>query len=423
MSASASPTLASWVVLGVAGALAGVVLGEPALAALGAPFALAAVAGIALARDPRIRVRASVRPERMLEGDEALVTYDVHADGGSEWLELRPLLAPGLVAQEGAAARVLRIAPGDHRLVDLPVRAERWGGLVVGGARVRGAGVLGAVWFTGTATGDAAVRVLPGIERLRTLVTPARTQAAVGPRRSSARGDGLELAEVRPWVPGDHARRLHWRATARRGEPHVAERHPERAADVLIFLDTFADLPSPPAREGALTLAVRAAAGLAEAHLRVRDRVGVVAFGGVLNWLAPGSGVAHALRIADALARSEVFMSYVAHDVAMVPPAILPSRALVLAITPLLDERGARALLDLCARGHDVTVIEIDAPALLGRGRDPVTRLWMLRRAAMRARLAELGATTAIWDGDRPLEAVLGEVTAFRRASRLAAHG
>ena len=209
---------------------------------------------------------------------------------------------------------------------------------------MRATGPVGAVWFTGTAQGEAPVRVLPGIERLRTLISPARTQAAVGPRRSGARGDGLELAEVRPWVPGDHARRLHWRATARRGEPFVAERHPERAADVLIFVDTFADLPSPPAREGALTLAVRAASGLAEAHLRVRDRVGVVAFGGVLHWLAPGAGVTHALRIADALASSEVFMSYVAHDVAMVPPAILPSRALVIAITPLLDERGARAL-------------------------------------------------------------------------------
>jgi uncharacterized protein (DUF58 family) len=423
MSASASPTLASWVVLGVAGALAAVVLGEPAVAALGAPFAVAAAAGIALARDPRVRVRASVASERMLEGDGAVVTYDVRADGGAEWLELRPVLPPGLVAEPGAAARVLRIAPGDHRVVDLPVRAERWGGVLAGGARVRATGVGGAVWFTGAARADAAVRVLPGIERLRTLVAPARTQAAVGPRRSGARGEGLELAEVRPWAPGDHARRLHWRATARRGEPYVAERHPERAADVLIFLDTLADLPSPPARESALTLAVRAAAGLADAHLSVRDRVGLVTFGGVLDWLAPAAGVVHAVRIADALAGTEIVMTYFSHDVAMVPPAILPSRALVLAITPLLDERGARALVDLCARGHDVTVIEIDAPTLLGSGRDPVTRLWMLRRAAMRARLAELGATTAIWDGARPLEAVLEEVTAFRRASRLAAHG
>lgn len=421
MSARASPTLASWVVLGAAAALAAVVLGEPALGALGAPFAVAAAAGIAMARDPRVRVRASVVPERLLEGDEAVVTYDVRADGGAEWLELRVVLPPGLEAEPGAAAHVLRIVPGDHRLVDVPVRATRWGGHLVGGARVRTTGALGAVWFTGAAPAQTPIRVLPGIERLRTLVAPARTQPAVGPRRSRARGDGLELADVRPWVPGDHARRMHWRATARRGEPFVAERHPERAADVLIFVDTLADIEGD--REGALTLAIRAAAGLAEAHLRARDRVGVITFGGVLHWLAPGSGVTHALRIADALASSEVFMSYVAHDVTMVPPAILPSRALVLAITPLLDERGARGLLDLCARGHDVAVIEIDAPALLGGERDAVTRLWTLRRAAMRARLAELGATTVTWEGSRPLEFVLEEVTASRRASRLAAHG
>jgi uncharacterized protein (DUF58 family) len=165
-------------------------------------------------------------------------------------------------------------------------------------------------------------------------VSPARTQAAVGPRRSGARGEGLELAEVRPWVPGDHARRLHWRATARRGEPFVAERHPERAADVLIFVDTFADLPSHPPGRARSRWPCEPASGLAEAHLRARDRVGVVTFGGVLNWLAPGAGIGHALRITDALASSEVFMSYVAHDVAMVPPAILPARALVIAITP-----------------------------------------------------------------------------------------
>ncbi|HEX5897850.1 MAG TPA: hypothetical protein VFY32_00535, partial [Solirubrobacteraceae bacterium] len=212
MSAHASPTLASWVVLGAAAALAAVVLGEPALGALGAPFAVAAAAGIAMARDPRVRVRASVVPERLLEGDEAVVTYDVRADGGAEWLELRVALPAGLEAEPGAAAHVLRIVPGDHRLVDVPVRATRWGGHLVGGARVRATGALGAVWFTGAAPAQTPIRVLPGIERLRTLVAPARTQPAVGPRRSRARGDGLELADVRPWVPGDHARRMHWRA-------------------------------------------------------------------------------------------------------------------------------------------------------------------------------------------------------------------
>jgi uncharacterized protein (DUF58 family) len=234
---------------------------------------------------------------------------------------------------------------------------------------MRATDALGVVWFSGAAEPGAPVRVLPGVERLRALVPPAHTQAAVGSRRSPVRGEGLELADVRPYVPGDQAKRLHWRATARRGAPYVADRHPERSADVVVFVDTFADLPT--ARESTLTLAVRAAAGLAEAHLRARDRVGVVAFGGVLEWLTPAAGVRHALRIADALARSEIVMTYVARDVTVVPPAILPARALVFAITPLLDERGVRALLDLSARGHDLAVLEIDAPALLGVGAIP----------------------------------------------------
>jgi uncharacterized protein (DUF58 family) len=421
MSASASPTLVSAVVLGAAAALAAVALGDPAIAALGAPFAVAAAAALALARDPRVRVTASAAPERLLEREEVVVTYDVWSQTGADWLELRPTLPPGLEPEAPTATRVLRLAAGERRTIAVPVRATRWGGLMAGVARVRATGLAGGVWYSGAAQAAAPVRVLPAIERLRRLVAPLRTQTAVGPRRPSARGEGLELADVRPWVPGDRPRRLHWRATARRASPYVAERHPERSADVLLFLDTFADFPG--ARERALTYAVRAATALADAHLRARDRVGMVSFGGTLDWLAPGSGVTHALRIADALATSEVVATYAAGDVALVPPAILPPRALVLAITPLLDERGTRALLDVCARGHDLAVLEIDVPALRGGSRDAAMRLWALRRAAMRARLSDLGATTVAWDGERPLEAVVEEVIAFRRASRLAARG
>jgi hypothetical protein len=41
-----------------------------------------------------VRVRASVTRERLLEDDRAVVTYDLRAEGGAEWLELRPLLRP-----------------------------------------------------------------------------------------------------------------------------------------------------------------------------------------------------------------------------------------------------------------------------------------------------------------------------------------
>ena len=244
MSASASPTLASWVVLGVAGALAAVVLGEPALAALGAPFAVAAVAASPWPATRASRVRASVAPERLLEGDRAVVTYDAARRRRRRVARAAPAAAAGAAWPSRAAqARVLRMAPGDHRLVDLPVRADALGRPARGRrARARHRGV-GAVWFTGAAPAEAPSASCRASSACARSCRRRARRPRVGPRRSGARGEGLELAEVRPWVPGDHARRLHWRATARRGEPFVAERHPERAADVLIFVDTFADIP------------------------------------------------------------------------------------------------------------------------------------------------------------------------------------
>jgi hypothetical protein len=58
---------------------------------------------------------------------------------------------------------------------------------------------------------------------------------------------------------------------------------------------------------------------------------------------------------------------------------------------------------------------------LLGASDDLALRLWALRRAVISARLVDLGAVVASWDGTGPLETVVGEVIASRRASRLPA--
>ena len=54
-----------------------------------------------------------------------------------------------------------------------------------------------------------------------------------GDYRSSQYGDGVELAQVRPYVPGDDVRRMEWNVTARTGEPHVrVQPRRARARDV-----------------------------------------------------------------------------------------------------------------------------------------------------------------------------------------------
>ena len=59
-----------------------------------------------------------------------------------------------------------------------------------------------------------------------------------GDYRSTQYGDGVELAQVRPYVPGDDVRRIEWNVTARMGEPHVRVTIAERVLVTWLLLDT-----------------------------------------------------------------------------------------------------------------------------------------------------------------------------------------
>ena len=63
-----------------------------------------------------------------------------------------------------------------------------------------------------------------------------------GGHRSAQRGRGLEFEEVRPYVPGDDARTIDWRVTARRGKPHTKLFREERERPVWIVADLHSGL-------------------------------------------------------------------------------------------------------------------------------------------------------------------------------------
>jgi uncharacterized protein (DUF58 family) len=423
MRAVASPRLASFALITAGGALAALVLGRPAVAALVVPFGLAVAVGLAGTRDPGLRVAATVPGERVLEGDTVVLDVRVGAQARVAWLELLPTLPHGLEAADPPLPLTIALdGGGADRRIAVSVVARAWGAYHVGDVIARARGPLGVVVREGVYAGEQDVRVLPSRERLRRLVGPSRAQAAAGSRVAPHRGEGIEFADLRPFAPGDRVRRVNWRATARRGAPVVSDRHPERNADVVLFLDTFAEARR--LHEGTLVRAVRAADTLAAAHLKLRDRVGLVAFGGVSHWLLPSAGTAQLERIADALLRSEIVFSYVLRNVKVLPPRSLPPHALVIAITPLLDERTATALADLRHRGHDLVVVEVSPAPFLPAPRTETDvlgrRLWELQRGALRGRFAALGVPVVVWDGEAPLAAAVEEVMAWRRLARRA---
>jgi uncharacterized protein (DUF58 family) len=418
---SASSKLGAFVGLSGLALLAALATGRPELVVIAAPFALVAAAGLLLSGDPHVEVRIELERERALEGDELSLRLVLFAARTVPRLELLLRLPPGLSVSEGQNPTAIRLGADTPRTLDLRLRCDRWGGYVVGETIVRAHDAFGLFVHDDRIQGGAALKVYPREEALRRLVRPLETQPYSGDEVSRRRGEGIEFADMRPFAFGDALRHINWRASARRGQLWVNERHPERNTDVVIFLDTFAEARR--GSTGTLDLALRAAATLTARYVRRRDRVGFVSFGGVLRWLQPGTGLGQLYRMVDALLDTEIWLNYAWKDIHVVPARTLPPQALVIALTPLLDERSVRALLDLRARGFDLVVVETSPIPFVDPGPSEeeriAYRLWALRRDALRSRYHAAGVAVAEWRDGIPLEQSIEEVSAFRRNARL----
>ena len=407
-----------YVSLAAAGLVAGLALGRVELVALAAPFLLALVASLT-EHEPEVAVRVSLDRERALEGEEVTATVELSPSGGVDRFELVVPLPPEL-SIEGGPLRAVRLRANEERTLELTLRCERWGAFSIGPVLFRARDVLGLRSWEGTAGTGQLLRVYPSEETLHSLVPPLETQVFVGNQVSRVRGEGIEFADLREWQPGDRVRRVNWRATALRGSLWVNEQYPERNTDVVLFLDTFAEVRA----QGRSTndRAVRAAATLARGYLQRKDRVGLVGFGGFLSWLVPESGTRQLYAIVDTLLTSDIVHSYALRDVETLPPRTLPPKALVLAITPLLDNRTAAALLDVRARGYDLVVVEVSPLELIDPNIADSTelahRLWRLSREALRWRYEQVGVPVVTWREGVPLAAPLEEVNAFRHLAR-----
>jgi uncharacterized protein (DUF58 family) len=418
----ASPKLAAYAALSATGLLGALVTGRPELVALTAPFLLALGLGLALSATPRISVSLELADERAIEGDEVPARLVLESDTTVDRLDVYVQLPEGIRPAGEPNPVSVRLVAGERRDLELPLDAYRYGGHVLGPTYLRARDPLGFhAWEASYAT-RPHLRVYPRADVLREVLQPREPQVFAGNETSRQKGEGIEFADLRQFAPGDPLKRVNWRASARRGDLWVNESHPERNTDVILFVDSFAE-----ARLGGdstLDAAVRATAVLADAYARRRDRVGLIAYGGILRWLTPGTGAVQLHRIIDALLDTQVVLSYYWKEIDLIPRRVLPSKALVIALSPLLDPRSVGALVDLRARGFDVAVVEVSPVAYAPTPSSSIDALaldiWLLRRDALRQRLRSAGIAVTEWRSDASLQAHLEEVREFRRHGRLA---
>jgi uncharacterized protein (DUF58 family) len=423
MKTAPSPRLAGLLTVAGGWMVAGLASGRAELVVLAAVFVCFTAIGLGFANPLSLEATIKPRDDRLLEGESTLVAIRVQNGGGRE-VEVE--LALERAAQISAAPDgpvLLRLAGGKTVRAELDITVGRWGLARLGPVAVRSRDPLGISTSSRRLGTPVTVKVFPREQRLRALIEPLRTQPFLGVHVARARGAGIEFADIRPFAPGDQVRHINWRATARRRGLYINQRHPEQASDALLLLDTFAE-----ARDrdgGTLDAAVRATSTLAAAHLERRDRVGLVDVGGILHWLEPAFGARQLYRIVDALLASEIAFSYAWREVESIPRRVLPPAALIIAISPLLDDRSIAMIVGLRRRGHDIVVLEVSplahVPVDDGPTAELARRLWRLQRNMIRTRLRADGIAVATWEHERQLVPALEEVNAFRRSARLSA--
>ena len=345
----------------------------------------------------------------------AVVT--VESRTGVSDLELLLLLPPGIGVADGDSRVALGLAAGrapgaaaeaERRALGRlpgrrphPARPRRPRRLPLGGARSRAAAAQG----------------YPRPERVDDLLQPERTQVSSGNYVSRERGEGIEFADLRPFAPGDRVRRINWRASARRASCGSTSTGRSATPTSSSSSTPFAEAAD---EEGTtLDLAVARRVRLRRPLPRHKDRVGFVAFGGRLNWLAPRTGWRSSTGSSTALVDSGIVLNYAWSDVDVLPRQTLPPRSLIVALTPLLDDRSTSALLDLRGRGFDLAVVEVSplpfVPAGKGHRAELAHRIWRLERDVARARFERAGVAVGTWDDEVSLVGALEEVRAFRR--------
>jgi uncharacterized protein (DUF58 family) len=348
---------------------------------------------------PTVRVHADPGLLRCFEAERVQFAVWAQAvDGSPVELDLSTIDGMWLDANPDESARI-----------EVAAAAARWGRYPV---RARLTVTARGGLLTGTATVEAAtVFVFPVAPAQSTHLPRTELLDRLGTHLTRHIGRGVEYGNIRSYVPGDQLRTVNWPVSARRGSLHVTERLSERAADVVVLVDTH-EQPVGPATE-ATERTVRGAVQVVQSALRSGDRAGVVALGGQTRWLGADIGRRQFYRVLDAvLGAGDGFET---SSGTLAPRAALPSGAIVVAFSTMLDTDFALALIELCRRGHVVVAVDVLAGAPFEEHDPLIHRMWSLHRSFMYRDMRTIGVDVVSWGSEVALDQVMHLAPGHRR--------
>ena len=355
---------------------------------------------------PRVYLHAEPGLQRCFEEEQTQLSVWATAEPGDVAVAL------AITGVEGMELDALESDPGRRQTVT--AAAERWGRYPI---RARVDVVAPGGLLAGTATVDAAdVFVFPLAPPQSTAIPKTELLDRLGTHLTRHIGPGVEYADIRPYVPGDQLRTVNWPVSARRGSLHVTQRLTDRAADVVVLIDTYPQPPGPATEATQRTL--RGAVQVVQSALRSGDRAGIVTLGGGRpRWLGADIGRRQFYRVLDTLLGAGDEFETTTGTLA--PRAALPPRAIVVAFSTLLDTEFALSLIDLRKRGHTVVAVDVLEGAPFEGDKDPLfTRMWAMQRSFMYRDMGTVGVDVVSWSSESTLDQSMRLVPERRRPVR-----
>jgi len=415
-----TPALARAVVVAAIAVVAAVVGSAPAVMVLGAPFVLVASFGLLHRPDSSPALDAELDHRWLHEGQGT--TSRLWIREGEDVEHVTRVMAPtpyvALHPPSGLAA-----GPADDPPA-IEIGPRRWGRRVLGEEQVCLTTAWGGYRWGPVHLHGAGLRVLPHTQRFDSRAETPRPVGLVGVNRSPRLGAGVEFADIRPFRPGDRLRRISWRVSVRSRELHVATSPSEEDSGVLLVVDALADHGNSEGLDGeasSLDQSVRAAAAVAEHHIRAGDRVGLRIVSGEGGLLGYGAGTRHLRALFDLLGgvRAGELPEGIAHRLQL----RVRGGSVVLVFSPMLGAAIVTATASLVQRGLPVVVVDTLPPGASPRvpdGVDPqladlAWRMRRLERDQVLAGLSALGCPVIAWRGGGTLDDVLRRLA--RRAS------
>lgn len=227
-------------------------------------------AAVIMGRRLRVRATHRVLPDRLQPGTTGTVQVMLTNIGSLRTRPLQVTDQPTVGLTAGVRCLLPPLRSSSTAVVRYPLTATRRGRFSIGSVQLTAADPFGLCISSRTVESRAEVLVLPTVIPL--LGTPPATgarSAAIGAATSGAAGGDPDAA-VRPYLPGDDIRTIHWRASARRDDLVVRTRETVSHGSASMLIDHRAAAYQGVGADSGLEIAVTLAASIS-LHLLSED--------------------------------------------------------------------------------------------------------------------------------------------------------